>query len=179
VYIDYNHDGDFIDAGEQVAQGNGSGAINRNFVVPLTAINGKARMRVVMHFSSYLAQTCGNFTEGEAEDYSVKITGATPALDAVASETDVKAMLNSIMVSPNPMKGSSASVVLQAGKPGPVNIKIADLSGRILRSETISSVIAGKNDYQLRNINLLPGTYMIIAQQGNSIMGRTQFIVDK
>ena len=179
VYIDYNHDGDFIDAGEQVAQGNGSGAINRNFVVPLTAINGKARLRVVMHFSSYLAQTCGNFTEGEAEDYSVKITGATPALDAVASETDVKAMLNSIMVSPNPMKGSSASVVLQAGKPGPVNIKIADLSGRILRSETISSVIAGKNDYQLRNINLLPGTYMIIAQQGNSIMGRTQFIVDK
>jgi len=179
VYIDYNHDGDFIDAGEQVAQGNGSGAINRNFVVPLTAINGKARMRVVMHFSSYLAQTCGNFTEGEAEDYSVKITGATPALDAVASETDVKAMLNSIMVSLNPVKGSSANVVLQAGKPGSVNIKIADLSGRILRSETINSMIAGKNNYSLRNINLLPGTYMIMAQQGNAVIARTQFIVDK
>ena len=69
--------------------------------------------------------------------------------------------------------------MLQASKAGPVNIKVSDLSGKILKSETISSINAGKNNYALRNLNLLPGMYMIIATQGNAVIARTQFIVDK
>ena len=134
-------------------------------------------MRIVIHFGSLLNASCGSYSDGETEDYTVHITGAT--LNAVAAESDVKANLNSLMVSPNPVKGSSASVVLQAAKAGSVNIKIADLSGRVVRSENISGIVAGKNNYSLRNINLLPGTYMIVAQQGNTIIARTQFVVDK
>ncbi|HEX5150550.1 MAG TPA: M4 family metallopeptidase [Parafilimonas sp.] len=179
VYIDYNQDKDFDDAGERVAFGTSTGTTKKNlsFTIPLTAKNGTTRMRVVMNFNSYLNNPCGSFTDGEAEDYSVKFSGGT--VNAVA-ESDLKQnTLNSLVVSPNPVRGSSASVVLQAAKAGSVNIKIADLSGRILRSENISSIVAGKNNYSLRNINLLPGTYMIIAQQGNAIIARTQFVVDK
>ena len=158
-------------------QGNGTGAITVNFVVPVTALSGNTRMRIVMHFNSYLNNPCGNYQEGEAEDYTVQITGG--ALNAVAAKSDVKATLNSIMVSPNPVKTSSANLILQVGKSAPVSVKITDLSGRVLRSENINSIVAGKNNYSLGNINLLPGTYMIIAQQGNAIIARTQFIVDK
>jgi hypothetical protein len=178
VYIDYNHNGDFSDAGEMVAQGHGSAAINKTFVVPLTAVNGKTRMRIVMHFSSFLNQTCGTYADGEAEDYSVNITGGVAAV--VASENSVtENTLNSILVSPNPVMGSSANLALQVSTAGTVNIKISDLSGRILRSETISGVTAGKNNYPLRNLNLFPGIYMIVAEQNSAIIARTQFIVDK
>jgi len=177
VYIDYNQDGDFADAGELVAKNYGEGTVTKKFTIPLTALTGKTRMRVVMHFNSYLGTPCGAYSDGEAEDYSVKIVAAPFAV--ADAENFNAASLNSLVVSPNPVKGSSANVVLQAGKPGSVNIKIADLSGRILRSETINSMIAGKNNYSLRNINLLPGTYMIMAQQGNAVIARTQFVVDK
>jgi len=178
VYIDYNQDQDFTDAGELVAQGTTSStaySVTLPFVVPLTAKNGNTRMRVVMSFGN-VTDPCATSFDGEAEDYTVKVTGGT--LNAVA-ENDAIATLNSIMVSPNPVKGSSANVVLQTAKAGSVNIKIADLSGRVLRSENISSIVAGKNNYSLRNINLLPGTYMIVAQQGNAVIARTQFVVDK
>jgi len=132
----------------------------------------------MMHFASYLNDPCyPSVFEGEAEDYTVKVTGGT--LNIVAAESDLTANLNSLMVSPNPVKGGSANLILQSGKAAPVNIKVTDLSGRVLRSENVSSIVAGKNNYSLRNINLLPGTYMIIAQQGNAVIARTQFVVDK
>jgi hypothetical protein len=181
AYIDYNQDQDFTDAGEKIGQGHGTAAVIINFTVPLTAKNGNTRMRIVMHYNGYLGQTCGTYSEGEAEDYTVKVSGGT--LNVVA-ENDLKQQnalsMNSLAVSPNPVKGSSANLVLKAGKAGPVNIMVSDLSGRILKSETISSISAGKNNHALRNLNLLPGIYMIPATQGNAInAARTQFIVEK
>jgi len=177
VYIDYNHDGDFTDANEKAAQGNSTGTFTKSFTIPSTATSGSTRMRVIMHFGSARTTTCGTFSDGEAEDYTVNITGGT--LNAIA-ENSIKAnAINSIMVSPNPVKGSSANLVLQLGKAGQVNIKISDLSGRVLRSEAINNASAGKNIYPLRNLNLLPGTYMIVAEQSNAIISRTQFLIDK
>jgi len=36
-----------------------------------------------------------------------------------------------------------------------------------------------RNTYTLRSLNLLPGTYMMVAVQGNAIIARTKFIVAK
>ena len=178
VFIDYNHDGDFTDANENVASGSGTGTVTKSFIPPTTAKSGATRMRIIMHYGGARTTTCGTFTDGEAEDYTVNITGG--ALNGIAAVNSASAnSLNSIMVSPNPLKGSFANLALNVNKACPVNIKVADLSGRILRSETISSITAGKNSYSLRNINLLPGTYMIVAEQGNAIIARTQFIVEK
>jgi hypothetical protein len=178
VFIDYNHNGTLNDAGEMIAVGNGSGSVTKSFTVPSTAKSGATRMRVVMHYGSARGNPCGTFTYGEAEDYTVNITGGT--LTGIASVSSANAnTLNSLLVTPDPVKGSSANLVLQVAKAGSVYIKVTDLTGRILRAETISSALAGKNNYPLRNLNLLPGTYMIIAEQNNAIIARTQFIVDK
>lgn len=186
VYIDYNQDGDFYDAGEAVGQVRGTTAANKNisFTVPATALSGSTRMRVVMNFDFYRNNPCDvpGDQYGEAEDYTVKITGGAlnaAAVNAVAENKLKQTGLNSLLISPNPVNTSSANLILQCGKTGPVNIKIADLSGRILRSETLRSIVAGRNTYALRNLNLLPGTYMMVAQQGNIIIARAQFIVAK
>jgi hypothetical protein len=184
VYIDYNQNGDFYDADELIGQVHGVDASNKNisFTVPATALNGSTRMRVVMNFDYYRDNPCETPGDhfGEVEDYTVKITGGTAkavTVSASASNNPEQNVLNSLVVSPNPVNTSSANLILQTGKTGTVNIKIVDLSGRILRSENIPGIIAGSNMYVLRNLNLSPGTYIIVAIQGNAIIARTKFII--
>ncbi len=72
IFIDYNGDGDFADSGEEVFSGSGSSTVSGNFTVPTSANSGNTRMRVVMKYSSY-GTSCGTFTYGEVEDYTVNI----------------------------------------------------------------------------------------------------------
>jgi hypothetical protein len=76
VWIDYNNDLDWADAGEQVAQGSGTTAINVNFTVPAGASPLTTRMRVSMQYNAY-PPICGTFTWGEVEDYTVVIVEGT------------------------------------------------------------------------------------------------------
>ncbi|MCL4283438.1 MAG: fibronectin type III domain-containing protein, partial [Flavobacteriales bacterium] len=79
VYIDYNKDGDFLDAGEQVYNQpsaiSGAHTVSGSFTVPLTATLGTTRMRVVQVETSTTttnwAQTA--YSWGETEDYCVEI----------------------------------------------------------------------------------------------------------
>ena len=70
VWIDYNKDGDFNDAGELVYAGHGAGAISGSFKVRSSA-SGNVRMRVSMQYKSYPASSCGTIKYGEVEDYTV------------------------------------------------------------------------------------------------------------
>ena len=80
AFIDYNHDGDFTDAGEKVYS---DGAvtlvsprtITGTFVVPNDAIPGQAVMRimVVENVTGNAITPCLTYTFGETEDYLVTI----------------------------------------------------------------------------------------------------------
>lgn len=72
VWIDLNGDLDWIDSGEQVAQGSGAGPINISFTVPAGTLAGSKRMRVSMQYNAY-PPVCGSFTYGEVEDYTVVV----------------------------------------------------------------------------------------------------------
>jgi subtilisin family serine protease len=81
VWIDYNHDGDFEDAGELVFEaGPSSSTVTGEFTIPETALEGLTRMRVYMRFSTFAESPCNNnFGEfGEVEDYCVNITAGQP-----------------------------------------------------------------------------------------------------
>ena len=81
VYIDYNQNGVFTDAGETVASGTVSTATAATgaFTVPATAKTGATRLRVVMSDNA-ATTSCGSYSYGETEDYTVNITtgGTTP-----------------------------------------------------------------------------------------------------
>ncbi len=178
VFIDFNQDGDFTDVGENLGGGSSQGTYTKSLAIPTTAKSGLTRMRLIMHYGSARTTTCGSFTNGEVEDYTVNISGGTFA-GFVSANNSVKTGLNGILVSPNPVKTSLANINLQLVKAATVTIKIADLSGRVLRSETINNTVAGSNNYRVTNLNLLPGTYMIVAEQNKTIIARAQFIVAK
>ena len=80
VWIDFNKDNDFDDAGELVYDaGSASSAVRTGTIaIPSNAPTGSTRMRVSMKYNG--AQTaCETFSYGEVEDYTVNITtGSTP-----------------------------------------------------------------------------------------------------
>ncbi|RAK68276.1 GEVED domain-containing protein [Hymenobacter edaphi] len=97
IYIDYNQDGDFTDAGELVASrsSNASTTLSSAFTVPSTAKNGKTRLRVVMSDNS-ATTSCGSYSYGETEDYSVTISGG------LRTSESAKAALADYKLFPNP-----------------------------------------------------------------------------
>ncbi len=79
IYIDYNQNGLFTDAGElaysttNAIQGPNTG----NITIPLTANAGNTRMRIVAVEGTVPGPT-GTYFAGETEDYCIDIVAATP-----------------------------------------------------------------------------------------------------
>ncbi|CAM1350124.1 GEVED domain-containing protein [Tenacibaculum insulae] len=80
VWIDYNQDGDFSDAGETVWTKSKSKTtpVSGSFTVPSSAVNGATRMRVVLKYNATPTACETSFDYGEVEDYTVVI-GASQA----------------------------------------------------------------------------------------------------
>lgn len=78
VWIDYNHDGDFDDAGERIFQRGGTGTVKGWITIPTTVTPGPTRMRVSMRFKKN-PQPCQTLPYGEVEDYTVNLVN--PACD--------------------------------------------------------------------------------------------------
>jgi Zn-dependent metalloprotease len=95
VWIDYNKNGVFTDAGEKVTFGNATGALTRTFVVPTSALNGATRMRIQMQYNSYVSTSCTTYNNGEVEDYTVNIVGNV-ALNRVSEN------ISNYVLFPNP-----------------------------------------------------------------------------
>jgi hypothetical protein len=185
VYVDYNQDGFFKKTdGERAVAGRKSGTFSKNFTVPFTAKNGFTRMRVMMHYDSALNQPCGNFINGEAEDYTLIITGGTGAIVASADEGTSEAAqastMSSILVIPNPVNSSSATAVLNVVKERNASVRITDLSGRTLYKKDVTNLQAGKNSVALNGLSTLTnGTYLIVAEQNGIMIGRGQVVINK
>ena len=105
VWIDFNQDNDFDDAGELVLNKvyqRGSPAstpsiVTNSFQVPIAAINGTTRMRVAMKREGTL-DPCETFNNGEVEDYSIIISGAS---DRSTSNTFEQELAH-FQIHPNP-----------------------------------------------------------------------------
>ncbi len=96
IWIDYNHDNDFDDPGEEVVTiySDLTGLIAFNFTVPSNAPLGPTRMRVVMSHDAP-ATPCGNYTRGETEDYTVLINDNSTVPPAVPAGLNVFNITNS------------------------------------------------------------------------------------
>ncbi len=106
VYIDFNHNNDFTDAGERVLQYtiNGAGTIpnpaTATVAIPTTAATGVTRMRVMVfeddnytwtlgstNATPCTADATGSFDWGETEDYNVNLVGSVATCDTVTGLT--------------------------------------------------------------------------------------------
>jgi chitodextrinase len=88
VWIDYNQDGDFDDAGEQVwtKAASSTTPVSGTFTIPATATTGATRMRVSMKYNG-IPTACEAFSYGQVEDYTVTIIAETPDTTAPTAPT--------------------------------------------------------------------------------------------
>ncbi|MGC4041174.1 MAG: GEVED domain-containing protein [Flavobacterium sp.] len=88
IWVDWNQNGVFTDAGENVYNSNGytsAGQTNATgtFTVPMTATLGTTRMRVIADYNNTSPSPCvsSGSTRGEAEDYGFTVTASvTPTI---------------------------------------------------------------------------------------------------
>ncbi|MEO9805519.1 MAG: M4 family metallopeptidase [Reichenbachiella sp.] len=83
VWIDYNQDGDFTDAGEQVLSQSATTAtpISGSISISSGAANGNTRMRVSMKYNG-VPTSCESFNYGEVEDYTLNIVTGSADTEA-------------------------------------------------------------------------------------------------
>jgi len=77
VWIDYNQDGDYLDAGEYVAYGSGYQELTGTLPISNNCLLGQTTMRVAMKYGAYPSGPCAIFSQGEVEDYCVNISGGS------------------------------------------------------------------------------------------------------
>ena len=92
IWIDYNQNGLFTDAGELVwsspnATNTSATPYTGSFTIPLGATAGTTRMRVRSQYNTIPASPCANYGYGETEDYNVTIATAVPCTGAPAAST--------------------------------------------------------------------------------------------
>ncbi|WP_291721104.1 GEVED domain-containing protein [Bernardetia sp.] len=110
VWIDFNKDNDFDDAGELVfdAGSLSSTTVNGTLSIPSSAATGSTRMRVSMKYNG--AQTsCETFSYGEVEDYTVNITGgSTPSCGVPSGLSSSSVTSSSFTVSWSSVSGANS-----------------------------------------------------------------------
>ncbi|MCQ4138433.1 reprolysin-like metallopeptidase [Chryseobacterium sp. EO14] len=146
VYIDYNRDGDFADSGELAWSKTGSttSPVTGSITIPSTATVGTTRMRVMMQYSSVPTSSCGTYTYGQVEDYTLNIVSS-----GRGNILDTKDMITDIRVYPNPAKD-----ILNISNTTNEEYKIFDMGGKLINS--------GKLERGAVNVSgLIKGAYMI------------------
>ena len=139
IWIDYNHDNDFTDAGEQVVNISSDlgGYIAVNFTVPANAVPGTTRMRVTMKNGS-APSPCGVYPRGETEDYTVVIVAASAIQSNMLTTNKVISENGILEIFPNPVSDILYIKGISIDKRGNQFIEIYDVTGRKLRVNNIS-----------------------------------------
>jgi hypothetical protein len=142
VWIDYNRDGDFADAGETVVTTTSSGAaaVAASFTIPAGAALGRTRMRVAMRFDA-TPLPCGIYSYGEVEDYSVDIFLLIPlkTTEAQASEKEEMPEINNLEpnIYPNPVQ--DMLTIDNINVEGNVVSTIYDISGKEMKTFAVTA----------------------------------------
>lgn len=116
MYIDFNNNGDFLDAGEEVFFSNQNKTHTGNITIPTTGIttNTPLRLRIISDFHSQnISGPCYNPNTGQAEDYEIIIspvssnnTVTTTLHPKYCGETNLDLSMGMIMA--NPLLGATS-----------------------------------------------------------------------
>ena len=182
IWIDYNHNGVFTDAGEKVATGSSSAALSKTFTVPTAALNGATRMRVQMQYGSVPNNSCATIAEGEVEDYTVTIVGNAHSpvyANGATIESNANATIESITnlsLYPNPAQ-NSFTVEFINSMDATFNIHIYNLEGQQLIN-TEATANQGTNAFTIETEKLSNGIY-IFEMESNGTVERRKITIAK
>ncbi|MBP2283894.1 chitodextrinase [Flavobacterium sp. CG_23.5] len=145
VWVDYNQDGDFADAGEQVwtKAASTTTPVSGTFTIPATATIGSTRMRVSMKYNA-IPTACEAFSYGQVEDYTINIvSGAKQSETSRNTITDIK-------LYPNP----TSSIINVTSVSENATFKVYNLLGQMIINGKLSN-----GSIDVSNINA--GNYIL------------------
>ena len=154
VFIDYNQDGDFADAGETVWTKTASTTtpVSGSITIPATALSGSTRMRVSMKYNG-VPTSCEAFSYGQVEDYTIVIGGT--GREIVSSSTDNNVV--DIKLYPNP----TSSQLNISNVSENTSVKIYNMQGQVVYNGQVRN-----NSLDVSNLSV--GTYMLEIDYNNS-----------
>lgn len=155
VWIDYNKNGLFTDAGELVYSKATSTATTASgsFTVPTTATVGTTRMRVSMKYNG-IPTSCETLSYGQVEDYSVNILAA--AAISTLAENNSNDALTIVSLYPNPTRDILNIETNSATK---FNYSVINYLGQVVKSGSIEN-----NSLNVSNLNA--GVYILQINDG-------------
>lgn len=172
IWCDWNRDGDFIDAGENVYTSVLGGAYSGSFVIPTTASLGAVRMRIRLTdtASGANATPCGVSSYGEVEDYTLNVAAAGVMTDEEdtrseiaatrANEETVSLEAINLNVYPNPNNGSFTVKALNEG-----TYYLINEAGQLVKSFTVNA----DNSFTYQIENLTVGFYVLSGQNKQGV----------
>ena len=167
VWIDWNGDGDFTDAGEMVfAPFNPVNVKSKFWIrVPMSTSAGRKRMRVAVSADKNIS-SCGTIANGEVEDYSINILAARFAVPDARPDAFDEAG-ESFTIYPNPVKHKM--IIERSGyDEGKVNnapalMVLTNASGKTLMQSRLANLV------QAVDVSKLPsGVYFVTIINGNN-----------
>lgn len=135
VYVDWNNDLDFEDAGETVLEAPYIGVdtlYQLNFAVPATAKAGTTRMRIItaLYYTGYVDNVsdvgaCGYYPYGETQDYAIDLVPSGFGLSAIMPSTGKELSAESLKEVMESTDSIESATLLENGKP--VKVKASGL----------------------------------------------------
>ncbi|MCF6240502.1 MAG: M4 family metallopeptidase [Bacteroidales bacterium] len=162
VWIDYNRDGDFADAGELVVSGSSSSSatLSGTFTVPTTISAGTTKMRVTMKYNS-AATSCETFSYGEVEDYAVNLSTTAFAgntFNGIINANELGNEAASYTIYPVP---ATNYLNIEVPAETDLGITIYNSLGAVVKTEILSGI------NQINISDLPAGTYTLKLDDGN------------
>lgn len=155
VWADWNHDGDFEDAGELLLSESGTLSLSGSFTIP-HGIIGSVRLRIQMKDSKAM-DPCATFQFGEVEDYRLEITPSVLRMVKPSMQSAV------IKLYPNPVS-HKLNIVFDDLQKNKVDLCLINDLGQIVFSESIQPSLY--STYSMDCSNIPQGIYTIILHHG-------------
>ncbi len=162
IYIDFNRNGSFADAGERLintATLSNAGTFNFNINIPATATAGPTKMRVIMRRSSGSITPCITGYLGEAEDYNVTLVANGSKTSAMALPIASPSSQVAIGISPNPSTGLfniQVPIAFEA-----VGYEVVNMNGK-----TVQSHVTNKGRLFTVNLTTAPAGLYVLRLRG-------------
>ena len=174
VWIDWNFDGDFADAGELAFQSLGKYTQTGEIIVPSGVEKGKLALRAFMSWKKYTT-ACSTGKNGEVEDYTIEVTDATgsytitkqaqPTYDDIAYNSE--SIFEFAEYYPNPvLKGQDVFFVVRSALDETKAISVTNGLGQIIHTEIIEFK-EGINEFTL-DLETIQSGYYIISINGSN-----------
>ena len=180
LWVDWNQDGDFNDAGETLAQTSTASAspYSNTFTIPATALIGTTRLRI-RTTTLGTPQSCGFDANGETEDYTINVLGpctAAPLANIATSSYVICPLTTQVITAtvPTVQLGTSYQWQQSTTAGGPYT-NVVGGSGATTLSYTTPALSAGTYYYVLQTTcancgpcSLVSNEAMVVAQNVNA-----------